>query len=90
MRLVVHGDLDLASGERLRSVAEPVLAQEPPRLVVDLQRLALLDASGIPVLEHLDALARRVEVPFAIAVLRNHPARRTLADAGALARLPTC
>jgi anti-anti-sigma factor len=45
--VTVRGDLDMASTEELDAAVEPIVAQSPDRLVVDVSDLRFADSSAI-------------------------------------------
>lgn len=58
VRVVVSGDVDLASASRFSAVAIEALGMEPILMVVDLQRVSFMDSSGLSVLVLLRRKAR--------------------------------
>lgn len=60
VRLVLAGDLDLATRDRLRAALDQTLGLRPHRLVVDLAAVGFLDCTSITVL-----LAARLDLAAA-------------------------
>ncbi len=56
--LRLEGELDLASAPRMEDTLAALEAGRPPRLVVDLRRLAFIDSTGLRLLIQADARAR--------------------------------
>lgn len=46
-RVVLKGELDLASAEQLTETLRPVEASAPPTLVLDLRQLEFMDSTGL-------------------------------------------
>ena len=57
-RLVVGGELDLASAEELESQLKQLEASEPELLVLDLRELEFMDSTGLRTVIAADARAR--------------------------------
>jgi anti-sigma B factor antagonist len=57
-RLVVCGELDLATAEELTGELKRLEADEPPVLVLDLRELVFMDSTGLRTLLAADARAR--------------------------------
>jgi anti-anti-sigma factor len=57
-RLVVSGELDLATAEELESKLKQLEAAGPPLLVVDLRELEFMDSTGLRTVIAADARAR--------------------------------
>jgi len=70
-RLVLRGELDIATAPRLQEAVDAALAAGPQMLVVDLRELAFLDSSG---LRQFIVLAGRAEQEgFRLALVRPAP-----------------
>jgi anti-anti-sigma factor len=57
-RLVVSGELDLATAEDLESQLKALESAEPPVLVLDLRELGFMDSTGLRTVIAADARAR--------------------------------
>jgi anti-anti-sigma factor len=57
-RLVVSGELDLASADELESKLNQVESSKPPLLVLDLRELEFMDSTGLRAVIGADARAR--------------------------------
>ena len=57
-RLVLSGELDLASAEELEGELKQLEAAEPPLLVLDLRELEFMDSTGLRTVIAADARAR--------------------------------
>ena len=57
-RLVLSGELDLASAEELEGELKQLEAAEPPLLVLDLRELEFMDSTGLRTVVTADARAR--------------------------------
>jgi anti-anti-sigma factor len=55
--LCLEGELDLASAQRMEESLAKMEAEQPPRLVVDLRRLAFIDSTGLRLLIQANARA---------------------------------
>ncbi|GIF14770.1 STAS domain-containing protein [Actinoplanes teichomyceticus] len=86
-RLAFHGELDLATADRVQEQVAAALAAGPPRrLVLDVSALTFCDSSGIDALLNARACARARGV--ACQVVGAHGiVRRSMAATGVLALL---
>ena len=57
-RLVLSGELDLASAEELEGELKQLESAEPPLLVLDLRELEFMDSTGLRTVIAADARAR--------------------------------
>lgn len=57
-RLTLEGELDLASAGQVEEKLASLEAESPKRIVVDLDRLAFIDSTGLRTLIQADARAR--------------------------------
>ena len=57
-RVVLSGELDLASAEELEGELKQLEAAEPPLLVLDLRELEFMDSTGLRTVIAADARAR--------------------------------
>jgi anti-sigma B factor antagonist len=58
-RVVLVGELDMATGQILERTVEELVAAGTERVTVDLRRLAFMDSSGLRLLLRWDERARR-------------------------------
>jgi anti-sigma B factor antagonist len=81
VRLELTGELDYAVVDYVEAALDSALEPGPPRIVVDLSALTLLDVSGLKVL--LNAAARARALGRTLELLApDGPARRVFALAG--------
>ncbi|HEX4252584.1 MAG TPA: STAS domain-containing protein [Pseudonocardia sp.] len=77
------GEVDLATGPKLRTaVAELLERPEPVPVVVDLTSVTFLGSTGIAVLVDAHWQAAQLHVPLKIVVAPDGPAHRTLRTTG--------
>ncbi len=70
-RLVLRGELDIATAPRMQEAVDAALAEAPELLVLDLRELSFLDSSG---LRQFIVLAGRAEQEgFRLALVRPAP-----------------
>ena len=58
VRIALEGELDLAGARQLEESLAAAEREEPARLIVDLERLAFIDSTGLRLLLQADARAR--------------------------------
>jgi len=75
--VAVQGDLDVSNADQLAAVLDPLLKQQPTRVVFDLTDLRFMDSSGIAVL-----LRAAAAVP--VRVTRPSPIVRRVIEATGL------
>jgi anti-anti-sigma factor len=79
--VVVKGEIDLRVAEAFWDAIATVLADEPPRLVIDMVDTTFIDSSGLNVLLH--AYAAMGRLPEALVLRAPSPGvRRVIALAG--------
>jgi anti-anti-sigma factor len=71
LRMVIHGDLDAVSADRLRGEVGEALRGRPRRIDVDMRGVTFLDSAGIRALLYCHADAERLSTGL---VLVNTPA----------------
>jgi anti-anti-sigma factor len=71
--LVLKGSLDAGSTPTLRPILERVIAAEPRRVLIDLSRLGLLDATGLRTLRALSLICRARGVRLEVAGAHGQP-----------------
>ena len=87
VRVAAHGELDLATASALSEALEDCTQDNPPRVVVDLEDVPFMDASGLRVL--LRAHARQREEGGELVIARpSRPVRRLLRLAADRVELP--
>jgi anti-sigma B factor antagonist len=74
-KVVLAGEIDLASVPALEAALLGTLEERPVRLILDLSAVDFLDSSGVHLLERVRAAADRAAVAFA-AVGPDGPARQ--------------
>jgi anti-anti-sigma factor len=84
--VVLEGELDLYSSERVRSVVERECAARPGRLVLDLTHVSFLDSTALHVLLSARRLLR--DWRGLVVVARTRAVRRTL-DVSGVSRVVT-
>lgn len=57
-RVVLTGELDLATAEQLEDELKSVESSEPPKLVLDLRKLEFMDSTGLRAVIAADSRAR--------------------------------
>ncbi len=57
-RMVLTGELDLATAEQLEDELKRVESSEPPKLVLDLRKLEFMDSTGLRAVIAADSRAR--------------------------------
>jgi anti-anti-sigma factor len=87
VRIVLHGELDVAADRRLSEMLSSVAANDTHTVVIDLRGVTMMDSSGLRWLITAHALSQ--EEGFRLWIVRptGHVAR-TLAATGMGARLP--
>lgn len=58
-RVVLRGELDLATAPQLESILDALAAEPVPAVLVDLRELRFMDSTGLRLLIQADARARR-------------------------------
>ena len=71
--LVVRGSLDINSAPALAEEIDKIVATRPPRVVVDLATLDLIDSSGVAALVKLYKGVRNMGGAMTIAGARDQP-----------------
>lgn len=66
VRVMLHGELDLARAEEVEAQLTRVERGRPARLVVDLRGLTFLDSSGLRVIVMTGARSRRDGFPLTV------------------------
>jgi anti-sigma B factor antagonist len=86
VRVIVHGEVDVATGPRLAEEVRAAESAEPERLVIDLREVTFFDSTGLQII--LDAEVRARNAPWALVVApgQGEP-RRILELAEVLGRL---
>jgi anti-sigma B factor antagonist len=72
-KLTIRRSLDINSAPALADVIDKVVATKPPRVVVDLSELDLIDSSGVAALVKLYKGVRSSGGAFTIAGARDQP-----------------
>lgn len=81
--LAVDGEIDLATGSRLRAALADLLERaEPVPVIVDLTDVRFLGSTGIAVLADAHWQAGQLGIPLTIVATPNGPVERTLRAAG--------
>lgn len=85
--IVVHGELDLASGPELEGELARVREKSPPTLIIDLRRLDFMDSTGLSIL--VKAHQHATEDGCEFGLVRGTPqVQRLLELTGVSERLP--
>ena len=71
--LVVRGSLDINSAPALSEEIDRIVANRPPKVVVDLAPLDLIDSSGVAALVKLYKEVRKFEGVFSVTGARDQP-----------------
>ena len=71
--LVVRGSLDINSAPALAEEIDKIVATRPPKVVVDLAMLDLIDSSGVAALVKLYKGVRNIEGAFSVTGARDQP-----------------
>ena len=66
-RIVVEGDVDIATVPRLQRALDRALASGPGRVLIDLSAVEFVDSSGLRFLLHTNQLAQRSDWSLAVA-----------------------
>jgi anti-sigma B factor antagonist len=86
--LTLVGELDIATGERVREVLDGLQQSPPGRLVIDLSQLSFLDSTGLALFVALDKRCRENGAPT-LEIRPGPPAVQRLFELiGAAGRLP--
>ena len=72
-RVWIEGVLDALTAPGVREGLERVVAENPPRLLVDLSRLRIIDGYGIRVIAQLCVRLRQVGCDFSLAGAQQQP-----------------
>lgn len=67
----ISGELDLSNVDEMRRIVDPVVAENPSRLVFELSELQFMDSSAITVFLQAAARVERVELRNAGATVRR-------------------
>ena len=71
--LVVRGSLDINSAPALAEEIDKIVATRPPKVVVDLAMLDLIDSSGVAALVKLYKGVRNIAAAFSVTGARDQP-----------------
>ena len=71
--LRIEGELDAVSIPDVRPTIDTLIAERPPRIVVDLSRLRLIDSSGVGALVFLYKKAKEYGGVMTVQGLRDQP-----------------
>ena len=71
VHLLLTGELDISTAQRLEDDLRRVEAEKPDLIVLDLEKLAFLDSTGLRLLITADARAR--EDGRKLAIVRSNP-----------------
>jgi anti-anti-sigma factor len=86
MRVVVRGELDVATGPRVEEELGRAEAEGPATLVLDLREVSFFDSTGLQIVLDADVRARQAGRTFVVVPGNGEP-RRILELADALPRL---
>jgi anti-sigma B factor antagonist len=87
LRIVVAGELDIATAPLLEAALEAAEARDVERILVDLEAVPFIDSSGLKAL--LRAVDRSAADSCRLSIARSGPQARQLFElSGALSRLP--
>ncbi len=65
------GELDIATVDGLRATVDQLLAGDPSRVVLDLERLSFMDSSGIALMLQISKKVETVEIRNATPIVRR-------------------
>lgn len=76
--LALEGEIDLHQSPRVKERLDPLIAQKPPRLVIDLGKVTYIDSSGLALF--IEALQRVKAYGGELALCGLGPSVRTIFD----------
>jgi anti-sigma B factor antagonist len=72
-RIWIEGVLDALTAPEVREGLDRIVAGKPPRVIVDLSRLRIIDGHGIRLLTNLSARLRQIGCEFSVAGAQQQP-----------------
>ena len=73
LRVWIEGVLDALTAPEVREGLDRIVAGRPPRLMVDLSRLRIIDGHGVRLIANLGARLRQMGCEFSVAGAQQQP-----------------